>query len=417
MKGWYIEKQIGEDFVLINPRGPCVMICDAEGRIVWEIVKDCDFDLGLVHQRVDLPKKERPAFEKFLGYLQEFIDGNVKSKGVGNSLHEYFFERKIPLVVGLEINQDCQLGCRHCYNAKNSSQNRLPFEIIDHLGDDLAQMGTPYVIITGGEPLLHPDFMKICKSLTGKGLAVKVFSNGYAMTEKIARELAAMNIFLVGFTLFGHQAELHEYISSVPGSFERICRAISLMLKYGINIDVTFFLMKHNFQQRQAMFAWAKKEFGRDASYSVSITPCESGSLSPLNLEISREEKRQLFSETGIKIDPLIYGQERTVPCTAGKTLCAVKYDGAVTPCVSLLHSVGSLKLRSFSDIWYNSAELKKFRDLRLKDISGCNECKRSRYCMRCYVSASFLNDLWGKDPHACELARVTEAVSQPNNP
>ena len=413
MRNWFIEKVFGDDFVLINPKGPSILICDGEGRVIWELLKQADFDFASIRGNVEVPKEETRQFEEFLGYLHEFVNGDVQTKGIGQSLHQYYFEHQVPLVVGLEINQQCQLACKHCYNALNSSQARLPLFSIDRLGDDLAEMGAPYVIITGGEPLLHPDILAICKTLTAKGLAVKVFTNGYAMTEKIAEELSAMNIFLVGFTLFGHNAELHEYISGVPNSFVRICRAIKLMNENKVTVDVTFFLMQHNFDYRQEMFEWAKEEFGQAASYSVSITPCESGALTPLGLEIDRQQKIKLFTEMGIRYDPLVYGEHGTVPCTAGKTLCAVKYNGDVTPCVSLIHPVGSLHKQSFKEIWYNSTELKKFRALQLKDIDECNQCPRNKYCLRCYVSASFMNDLWGKDPHACEISAVIEIVSK----
>jgi len=413
MKQMFIEKRIGNDFILINYSAQSMLIFDKNGKKVWDLLKALNYDFDKLKKMVILPAKERPEFEKFVSHLQDFFKDTIGSQGVGISLHKFFIKKDVPLLVGLEINQTCQMRCRHCYNASNIPNTDLPIELIDKLSDDLVLLGTPYVVITGGEPLLHPDFLEICRLLTKKGLAVKVFTNGFAMTESIAKSLADMNVFQVGFTLFGHNAELHEYISRVPSSFKRIVAAIEMVREYQTNTDVTFFFMKHNFEKRQEMFEWARKELGIEASFSFSITPSESGSLDPLELEITQEQQYNLFREQDIHYDPLVYGNEKVNPCMAGKALCAVKFDGTVTPCVSLLYTVGDLKKERFLDIWRNSPEMKKFKFLKLQDIKDCNRCENNQFCLRCYVSAAFLNNVWGKDPHACRIAETIRKATE----
>jgi radical SAM protein with 4Fe4S-binding SPASM domain len=158
------------------------------------------------------------------------------------------------------------------------------------------------------------------------------------------------------------------------------------------------------------MAKFAKQEFGLKPSFSFSLTPRENNDLEPFKFEISADQMSTFFKEYGITHDSLQCGGESYIPCTAGKTLIAVKADGLVTPCVSLMYPAGDLNKQSFIDIWNNSPELAKFRQAGIALIDGCNQCEMNSFCLRCYVNASMLGgNIWGKDPHACKVSTALQ--------
>lgn len=407
-----VERVVGSDLVLINGANQSLCVLDEVGRQVWEVWKQAG-SWTATRAQIDAPPEEVTALETFGQNLQEFLEATADIQTRGMSMHRYFSARKIPLVVGLEINTNCQLFCRHCYNPQRDRQSgaeesRISVSMVEGLAADLAELGTPFVIITGGEPLLHPDFLAICRTLCDSGVALKIFSNGYAMDEKIVSELRALSVFLVGFTLFGHTDKSHEYISQVPGSFSRIVQAIKLVRAAGLPVDVTFFLMRHNFRYRQRMAAWARQELGVEASFSFSLTPRESGDRAPFRLEIGTDDMETFLREIGAKREAFQCGDSSIIPCTAGKTLVAVKADGRVTPCVSLDITAGDLNQHRFARIWKDSPVLQQFRRSELGDIEGCADCPNNSFCLRCFVNAHLLDgNVWGQDSHAC---RVTAA-------
>jgi len=418
MKPYILERKIGGDLALINATNQSVCILDEVGEQVWHFFQKTK-SIDELKKRIEVPPTERANFELFCDELEKFLNGKVRDLSQGPSLHKYSYDKGIPLVIALEISTRCQLHCRHCYNSNRHSLEKegkrymnLPLSAVESLAKNLHELGTPFVIITGGEPLLHPQFLDICQILTSSGIALKVFTNGYNLTPQIADALVKMKIFLTGFTLFGSTAKDHEFISQVPGSFTRIVRAIKLIKERNAPTDVHFFLMQHNFEKRTDMAKWARNEFGINPSFSFSMIPRESGDLMPLELEINSQQMRTFFREEGVARESLQCGDETMTPCTAGKTLVAVKANGDVTPCISLIYPVGNIFENSFIDIWRNSKILKQFHSLKIHDIKGCSGCKLTNICLRCFVNAHILGkDIFGKDPHACKIVNNLQAV------
>lgn len=420
MKPHILERRIGQDLALINASNQSICILDKIGEQVWNYYKKIE-NIEDLKKQIELPDAEKTSFYEFCNTLDNFLNKEITSSEQKLSLHQYFYNKKIPLVIALEINTNCQLKCKHCYNPQRDSSVKnnktflnLSLSSIKTLAEDLDRLRTPFVIITGGEPLLHPKFFDICRVLTSSGIALKIFTNGYDFNENIADMLSDLNVFLIGFTLFGSSSKDHEYISQVSGSFDRIKNAILIAKDHDIPVDVTFFLMKHNFKARNEMKKWASDELDIEPSFSFTITPRETGDLKPFELEINSHQMEVFFEEEGIVRESLQCGDETMVPCTAGKNLVAIKADGNVTPCVSLVYPLGNINKQRFIDIWLNEKKLKEFRSLKIEDIEQCRDCNLANICLRCFVNAQFLGkNIFGKDPHACKVTNSFKSVRE----
>src|SRR3990172_3888634 len=88
-------------------------------------------------------------------------------------------DSRIPLSVMLEINQACNLSCAHCYLPKSGAAHQK-LDLSEHTSilEQLAQAGSLFLTITGGEPLLDARFFDLLCVAREFGFAVRLFTNG-----------------------------------------------------------------------------------------------------------------------------------------------------------------------------------------------------------------------------------------------
>ncbi len=81
--------------------------------------------------------------------------------------------------------------------------------------------GMLFLLLTGGEVFLRPDFFDIYTPLTRMGFILTLFTNGTLVTDSVATRLAEAPPSRTEITLYGATAETYEAITGVPGSYAR----------------------------------------------------------------------------------------------------------------------------------------------------------------------------------------------------
>ena len=118
-----------------------------------------------------------------------------------------------PAFVLWDLTAKCNLACRHCVvSAGAASREELSLAECCHLVDDLRAAGVPMAILSGGEPLLHPDFFAIAEYAERCGLVLQVATNATLITEAEAQRLAALGI-QAQVSLDGATPETHGRLS------------------------------------------------------------------------------------------------------------------------------------------------------------------------------------------------------------
>jgi len=162
---------------------------------------------------------------------------------------------RLPIEGSFDLTYRCNHNCRHCWlrlpeNAVEKS-DELGFSEIRRLADEARGLGCRRWSISGGEPMLHPDFAEIFNYLTKKAVSYTLNTNGTLVTPAIARLLKRQGVKLVA--LYGATPEVHDHITRVRGSFAALMRGISYLKEAGAGFTIQVVPMKDNFQQYEQM--------------------------------------------------------------------------------------------------------------------------------------------------------------------
>lgn len=275
-------------------------------------------------------------------------------------------EARRPISATLELTRRCNLRCGHCYLGDQAEQHRLRDRELGAAAAKAAisewtEAGCLYLLITGGEPMLRPDFAEIYRHARGLGLVVSVFSNGTLVDDDVVELFREWPPRKVEISLYGATAETHDAATGVAGSHARAWAGIRRLRDAGIRVGLKTLLMKTNLREFEALEKQAE-ELGVPFRHDSAIGPClHGGSRAPLALRVSPEEAvradlataerretwRQSIEETAARA-----GTDRLYGCSAGQTFFHCDPFGGLAPCVMTEHFRCFPRGRAFQDVW-----------------------------------------------------------------
>lgn len=167
---------------------------------------------------------------------------------------------RIPLEGNLDLTYRCNNNCRHCWlripPRAQARQQELSFDEIKHIVDEARKMGCQKWNLSGGEPMLRPDFPEIFAYITDKSVSYSLNTNGTLVTPEIARLLRRKGNKMVA--LYGATAEVHDHVTRNPGSFEATRRGFAYLKEAGAGFTVQLIPMRANYHQFDAMVKLAQ---------------------------------------------------------------------------------------------------------------------------------------------------------------
>src|SRR3990172_2707114 len=122
--------------------------------------------------------------------------------GILGKISQLVTEKYIPYTVTLELTRKCNLNCQHCYAAPERGRRELTFDDTKHIIDELRELGTLFILFTGGDPTANPNFPNILRYASDQKMAIQFFTNGLAITNEVVDELAKLKIFHIGVSVY-----------------------------------------------------------------------------------------------------------------------------------------------------------------------------------------------------------------------
>lgn len=163
---------------------------------------------------------------------------------------------RLPLKGSIDLTYRCNNRCRHCWLWTDDGRGELTKEEIFDIVDQARAMGCREWAISGGEPMLRPDFAEIFDYITSRSRTYSLNTNGTLITPEIAQLMKRKGSKMVA--LYGATPEVHDHITRNPGSFDATMRGFELLKEAGAGFIVQIVPMKDNYHQLEEMKALAE---------------------------------------------------------------------------------------------------------------------------------------------------------------
>jgi AdoMet-dependent heme synthase len=151
-------------------------------------------------------------------------------------------------MVAWEVTRSCNLACGHCRASalRGPYAGELDTGKCKQILDEIAAVGKPVIILTGGEPLLRPDIYEIAAYGDGKGLRMVLATNGTLVTGEVAAKLIRSGIKRVSVSIDGPDAASHDAFRGVTGAFAGAMAGIAAMKRAGLEFQINTTITKAN---------------------------------------------------------------------------------------------------------------------------------------------------------------------------
>ncbi len=284
----------------------------------------------------------------------------------------------------VELTYRCNLNCFFCYNDTALNGVPLATEQYFRFFEDLRDLGTLDLTLSGGEPMAHPEFFTLGRKARELGFLVRVKTNGHALRGKLLQRMREeVDPFILEISLHGASSETHDRQTRVPGSFARLMANLREAQALGLRLKLNAPLTVWNEREIGAMYALAD---ALDVPLLVDpqITGRDDGDLEPLQISPSREGVTRLFElqrqraaaihgNRESPADDVVGDADETAPvagakhCGAGSSTIVVDPYGNVYPCVQWRRRVGNLHEQSIQTLWNHSGELAEVRRIAVE--------------------------------------------------
>lgn len=282
-----------------------------------------------------------------LGFIEIFLDNfshffqtcpHAYSEKIQISGKEGMF---YPLELHISLTNACFHHCIHCYKSAQHNGVYLDTDILNAFLDTMSGY-TPYLTLSGGDPILHPSFINLLDEY-GSKYHISVLTSGYRVNETTIRSLKKATLG-VTVSIYSSEAEKHDSFVGVDGSYDSIKAFLLAAKKNCIPVGVSTILTNENYADIEKLILYLEK-FG--------ITSCSIGRVAPIgraslgNLKNNIPNRNQFISEVNnlsknhpsVSIWPEdshfsteIYSGFR---CTAGSFIWAIYENGEIHPCAA----------------------------------------------------------------------------------
>lgn len=315
----------------------------------------------------------------------------------------------VPLSGTFELTARCNLDCKMCYihrRANDAAALRQERAAADwlRLAEECCRAGTLLLLLTGGEPLLRPDFREIYSGCKKLGLMLSLNTNATLLDERMADFLATDPPSRVNITLYGASGETYGALCGDPNAYERVLRAVTLLQSAGVLVKLNCSVTPYNRHDAEKIYAFAR-ERGlpvQAASYMFPpVRACEYGCFAAdrMTSEQSAEEKlrydRARFTPDELRercralldgeqpVDPDNECQElptERIRCRAGSSTFWVTWDGLLRPCGMMTSPSVPLAPGGFADAWQSIRVARE----QIMVPAKCTACAMKHACDQC---------------------------------
>ena len=327
---------------------------------------------------------------------------------------------RIPTSGTIEIIENCNFRCIHCYQGMNKSRKMLSGDRWCEIIDELAEAGTLWLLVTGGEPLLHPDFEQIYKHAINKGMLVYLFTNARLIKDKHIQLFREMPPFSIEVSFYGLSEEMYAQVTGTKNSHAKVIENLKIMKAANLPVSLKSVAFKPLINDILKMRSYVQDELGLKFKFDTKIDPTIYGdsldSIRPTAEETVALEL-SIVDELDLRKDMLRlkdYNKETVEKsqtakmlyrCGAGKNSYYIDYRGFVNTCAigRLNDEKFDLGKHSFLEVWNKSLPGVVYQTVKTKN-RVCDSCQFRDICDICPATSQIATgDIEGRPQYICQ--------------
>ncbi|MFX0142213.1 MAG: radical SAM protein, partial [Candidatus Hodarchaeota archaeon] len=335
--------------------------------------------------------------------LKEFTEGLIKNgiiidKKIPNGKLNLEDETQRPPLPSLRsilihITLRCNLKCVHCYLGEKKNLD-LPFSLIKKLIPEFYEMQGLRVLLSGGEPLIHPQFNEILKFLSQFPVRIMLLTNGTLITPELVK-LIKGNIHEVQISIDG--IDSHNEFRADKNAFSKAINAIKMLKKAEIPIEIATMIHNKNLDELPQLSKLLKELNVENWTLDVPILTGEFEKNKNFIPDFEKAvEALKNFGWGG-------FPEEQSSIFACGSHVCSIMPDGNVSKCQFFGEQpVGNLNKNSLLDCWQKIQKdyIWKQEELKCANINcpHLEDCKGG--CR--YRAYTLTKDILGIDKIRC---------------
>ncbi|MDO4978495.1 MAG: radical SAM protein [Eubacteriales bacterium] len=310
-----------------------------------------------------------------------------------------------PILGTFELTPVCNMSCNMCYVRMKKSQvdslgGLQPEEFWINLAKEAMDNGLLFLLLTGGEPLIYPNFRSLFTKLQSMGLFITMNTNGTLIDEDMAKFFHDHMLRRLNITIYGKDNETYERLCHNPQGFTQLERAIHYLKKYDVPVRLNCSITSQNYEQLDDFYRIAEEwEVPIEISYFMF----------PPNRREDKEhfEQYRMTAEQTAKIAYAIhthnYSKEQKKEyakaklehmeeykndkelkggfyCRAGNSSFWINWQGKMVPCGIMNGPVHDICTDGFKKCWDDVlVDVKK-----IKLSEKCFRCEKHEICPHC---------------------------------
>jgi MoaA/NifB/PqqE/SkfB family radical SAM enzyme len=296
------------------------------------------------------------------------------------------FVRGRPVHCIVQVSNRCNLSCGFCSFWERPARREDEMSLADFevISAKLAEAGSMIISIEGGEPLMRPDIVGIVRAFARHHHPI-LFTNGWRVTEELARELWAAGLSEIGVSIDYATPARHDAHRGQKGTFAAAMRAVDILRDTAPHgrrqVALMTVLMLDNADEMEDLLKISAEKGVNHQTTLISVggdgradtankmlpRPGTGAKLAALK---ARYPHFIAFSGYIEGIDPFLEGRvAQRSTCWAGERFLNIDHMGEVSPCIEKLHlRAGNLRRDPWSVV---AARLRGFDE----ETKGCADC------------------------------------------
>jgi len=268
-------------------------------------------------------------------------------------------QKRLPHTINFAVTSTCPYHCPHCSYGKRKKEDLTTNEIL-MLIEEIKDMGTAILGITGGEPMIRPDLKRIV-SMCSPEISTILYTTGYNFSKKKVKELYDAHLDTVIVGIDSTDTKIEDDVRGVSGSLDLGIQALQLCYEKGIYTGINTLATREKIYngELERIYDLACSLHVGELRLNFPIATgrwagCSNNQLNAEELEMLKHLRKRLNKkQSGPIVTTLAdYESEGFMGCNAGYQTLFIDSSGEVCPCDFTPLSFGNIKKTPLNEIW-----------------------------------------------------------------